>query len=298
MLWGLNILKYAFTLWVPYPNAFFISPTYPQSHHYRRLTQHNIFPLHPESCSNSPRLLTCTIQITGFGCFSNMNKHLSWDFFVAFCLYFSLDWILSFSKWFPIFNIWHFSVISILYVPFKRLFTHHLCHFKIPTRKVLIKCNYLALLKYFSWCLFVCFPFVIQNLESSLENFPYLVSQAGKGAIWPHLGLQRDSLCGLKPTLLIMASIFQPRSLPFCFESHLLSLLPPKFSATFKIIHGVVSGLGRPDNVWIWRGEGRVDIIDDSEYLALMNRFSSTSPHFFHLPYFSLLCKKNMLESW
>lgn len=49
---------------------------------------------------------------------------------------------------------------------------------------------------------------------------------------------------------------FPSGSSPFCFQAHLFSLLPPQFSATFKIIHGVVSGLGGPEKVWAGRQSG------------------------------------------
>lgn len=69
---------------------------------------------------------------------------------------------------------------------------------------------------------------------------------------------------------------FPSGSSPFCFQAHLFSLLPPQFSATFKIIHGVVSGLGGPEKVWAWRGVGKINIRDEPSLSSHASHYSLT----------------------
>lgn len=64
------------------------------------------------------------------------------------------------------------------------------------------------------------------------------------GRTWP---FRRKSLW-LDTSPADNVSVSQPGLLPLRFQPHLFPLLPPEFSATFKVIHSEAVGLGSPDN--------------------------------------------------
>lgn len=117
--------------------------------------------------------------------------------------------------------------------------------------KVLMKCNDLILRCLLFLIVFFFFSFiaVFRALPGKYVQVAFANKHVGAQDIWTF------RLWSLGPETHIIKNRRQNhcplKFLPFSFQAHFFSLLPSQLPASFKVIHGLDSNSGRPDNVWI-----------------------------------------------